>query len=473
MRTVDSCGSCNLPQTCGGADEPNVCGNGTVIDNESRGTATNQLNFSGSGWTHENYVGYGSFYNSTRSFSSTTNDAVSVAFKGTQIKLYGIKGPAHGKGAVKIDGGAETTIDFFNASLIGDQLLWTSPLLSYGTHTLSMRVTGSKNSGSTGYAVMLDRVGVMDTWMDQDIGNVGASGSVTEVSGGLSVAGSGGDVYGSADEFHFVYQNITGDATVTARVASLTNPNAWTKALVMMRDGSAAGAANVAALLSPTSTNSYRMQYRASAGSSTTSVGGAASAIPAFLRVTRAGDTFTASYSTDGATFTPIGSPQTINMADTIMVGIGVTSHADGQLATGVFDNIAITTGASSGSGSGSGSSSCGFTVNKNAYDGPNAWGTVTFTNNGPASASNYVVEFDVPSGQHCTNDAVPSGATLSPLSGSGTSAYTSSNHCVFTWTNTSPLAAGSSKTVNYSTTGSATFDAKASTVVSDLVCNP
>jgi hypothetical protein len=82
-------------------------------------------------------------------------------------------------------------------------------------------------------------------------------------------------------------------------------------------------------------------------------------------------------------------------------------------------------------------------------------------------------VEFDVPAGAHCTNDAVPSGATLSPLTGSGSSAYTTGNHCVFTWSNTTPLAAGASKTFNYSTSTGSTFDAKASTLVHDSVCAP
>jgi hypothetical protein len=115
----------------------------------------------------------------------------------------------------------------------------------------------------------------------------------------------------------------------------------------------------------------------------------------------------------------------------------------------------------------------CPATVSKNSYDGPNYWGTITFTNQGPASSSNYRVEFDVPAGAHCTNDAVPTGAVLSPLTGSGSSAYTTSNHCVFTWKNTTALAANASKTFNYSTDTSSTFDAKASTKVRDTVCNP
>jgi hypothetical protein len=119
------------------------------------------------------------------------------------------------------------------------------------------------------------------------------------------------------------------------------------------------------------------------------------------------------------------------------------------------------------------GGSGCAFSVSQNTYDGPSWWGSVTFSNSGPATARNYRVEFDVPSGMSCTNDAVPTGATLSPLTGSGLSARTVSNHCVFTWTNGSALAPGASKTFNYSANRTTTFNARSSTFVRDSLCNP
>src|SRR5262249_39327667 len=100
------------------------------------------------------------------------------------------------------------------------------------------------------------------------------------------------------------------------------------------------------------------------------------------------------------------------------------------------------------------GAASCStFAVVENVYDGPSWWGTIGIANDGPSTASTYQVQFDVPAGVHCTAeaDAVPSGATLSPLAGSGTPDHTISNHCVFTWTD-APVGAGSTKTFNYST---------------------
>ncbi len=115
--------------------------------------------------------------------------------------------------------------------------------------------------------------------------------------------------------------------------------------------------------------------------------------------------------------------------------------------------------------------SSCSFTVTKNVYDGSQWWGTISFENNGPSSSSNYQVEFDVPAGAHCTADAVPSGATLSPLAGTTSPDQTVSNHCIFAWTNASPLAAGATTTFNYST-DSQSFSSANNVDVSDSACN-
>jgi hypothetical protein len=132
------------------------------------------------------------------------------------------------------------------------------------------------------------------------------------------------------------------------------------------------------------------------------------------------------------------------------------TDNTNFSAATGVtVSSSACTAGAGSpppaNSSSGSTSGSCSFGVTTNSYDGSNYWGTLAFANDGPSAATGYSVQFSVPSGDHCTNDTVPSGATLSPLTGSGTSATTTSNVCTFTWPSAT-LPAGASVTFNYST---------------------
>jgi hypothetical protein len=180
-------------------------------------------------------------------------------------------------------------------------------------------------------------------WSSQDIGSVGAAGSWTDVSGKLTLRGSGADIFGAADAFRFVHQSITGDVTVIARVESLTTTNTWTKAVVMIREDLTAGARNVAAVVSPTATNKYRLQSRSAPGGTTASVSsGANSLLPSWLKLERSGSSFRAYHSGNGTSWTQIGGTVTVAMAATVRVGLGVTSHVTSTLATGVFTNVSV-----------------------------------------------------------------------------------------------------------------------------------
>ncbi|HEY0705220.1 MAG TPA: Ig-like domain-containing protein, partial [Polyangia bacterium] len=181
------------------------------------------------------------------------------------------------------------------------------------------------------------------SWSNAAIGGATA-GSLAVASGVFTQRGSGADIEGTSDAFQYAYQNVAGDVSVTARLDSLQNTNTWAKSGVMLRNGTAANAANVMAFLTPTATNKFRFQYRSTAGGTTTSLASTPnSAIPAYVRLTRVGNVFTAFYSTDGNSFTQIGTPQTITMAETIQAGLATTSHVNGTLATATFSNVALT----------------------------------------------------------------------------------------------------------------------------------
>jgi hypothetical protein len=133
------------------------------VDDSAQGTGQNQFNYIGSGWSHctgcDNNA-YG-FFNGSNSWDNTSGDSVTVTFTGTQLLFYGVVGPAHGIGAVSIDGGPELTIDFYTVTNAGNALLYTSPLLSAGQHTLKVRVTGGQNSNATWNGINPDRVDII------------------------------------------------------------------------------------------------------------------------------------------------------------------------------------------------------------------------------------------------------------------------------------------------------------------------
>jgi hypothetical protein len=176
-------------------------------------------------------------------------------------------------------------------------------------------------------------------WSSGDVGNVAAAGSAEYAGGTFTVRGSGADVWNSADEFRYVYRSMTGDGSIVARVASVQNVDAWVKAGVMMRDGLTAGAAHAFMLVSPG--KGLAFQRRVSAGGISTHTSGGSGTAPAWVRLTRTGNVFTAERSADGATWTLVGS-ETIGMGATISVGLAVSSHRDGTLATATFDGVGI-----------------------------------------------------------------------------------------------------------------------------------
>src|SRR5262249_20977723 len=62
-------------------------------------------------------------------------------------------------------------------------------------------------------------------WSHADIGAVGFTGDTTydPTASAFTVKGSGADIWGAADAFHFAYRSLTGDGAIVARVASQQN----------------------------------------------------------------------------------------------------------------------------------------------------------------------------------------------------------------------------------------------------------
>lgn len=134
----------------------------TTVDDHVQGTGSNQFNYVG-GWLHSSKRCQADpcEYDRNNSWDNTPNDYVTLIFTGVQLCFYGVIDPKHGIGAVSIDGGSETMINFYAASRAGNQLLWTSPMLPSGTHTFKLRVTGDKDSRSSNTYVTVDRVDII------------------------------------------------------------------------------------------------------------------------------------------------------------------------------------------------------------------------------------------------------------------------------------------------------------------------
>jgi hypothetical protein len=128
----------------------------TSINDNSIGTSLSQFSYSGS-WLAA--TGTGKFQGDDH-YSNTAGSSYTVRFAGTQARLYAATAPWHGKAGVSLDGGAETTIDLYSSAKADQVLVYTSPVLASATHTLSVRVLGTRNASSTDTYITGDRVDV-------------------------------------------------------------------------------------------------------------------------------------------------------------------------------------------------------------------------------------------------------------------------------------------------------------------------
>jgi hypothetical protein len=93
-------------------------------------------------------------------------------------------------------------------------------------------------------------------WTKRDIGPVTLAGSASYANNTYTVQASGSDIWTATDAFHFVYQSLTGDGSITARVASISNTNQWAKAGVMIRESLAANSKESSLVVTPPPTSS-------------------------------------------------------------------------------------------------------------------------------------------------------------------------------------------------------------------------
>ena len=271
-------------------------------------------------------------------------------------------------------------------------------------HNASGSATGAVWSFTTGTSA--GSGGLPSPWLDGDIGSVGVHGSASYNSGTFTVSGSGADIWNSADAFHFAYQTLDGDGQIVARVASIQNVNSWSKAGVMIRSSLSSNSPFAIMLVS--SAKGTAFQYRTSAGAAAAGAAATSSTAPLWVKMTRSGSTLTGYQSTDGSSWTSIGTA-TVSLGSSVYVGLAVTSHDNTRLAAGAFDHVTVTGGGvTPPSGPGTPSSPSPSNGATNVAVTP----TLTWTSSG---ATTYDVLFGTANPPTQTVSSGQSGASYSP----------------------------------------------------------
>jgi regulation of enolase protein 1 (concanavalin A-like superfamily) len=241
---------------------------------------------------------------------------------------------------------------FYRTSDSGEWTLVGTQTFSALSDDLQVGLAVSSHVDATLATATFDHVQVIppDThlppgWMEQDIGHVGAPGSATATVATATVTGSGADVWGNADALHWAFRPATGNFSIEALVDSVEHVNRWTKAGLMIRAGSSPGSQYAFLIATPTPEKGIVFQGRQATGGASMQTGSSRISIapPAWLRLTRIGTSIRAYFrqaKTDP--WVNLGLIELPNLPSTVEVGLAVSSHVDGTLATARFSQIAI-----------------------------------------------------------------------------------------------------------------------------------
>ena len=211
-------------------------------------------------------------------------------------------------------------------------------------------------------------------WTSTDVGSPTTAGSTDYAAGSKSfyLDGAGTDEFTTNDQAHFVYQTMPGDGTIIARVRYQTNSSDWAKAGLMIRQSTTVGAPYVDLLVTPDVSpstpdingngcdangclsplppvipavgNGVHMQVNTGAEHVGTPLTGFTDPNK-WLKLTRQGDIFTSYESTDGKTWTEIGT-ETVSMTGPVDIGLFDNAHDNPQgtvLTTTAFDHVKVT----------------------------------------------------------------------------------------------------------------------------------
>ena len=166
-----------------------------------------------------------------------------------------------------------------------------------------------------------------------------------DADGTILMNGIGADIWGVSDQFRYVYRDLTGNGSMVVRVDDLDEtPSPWAKAGAMVRGGTDAGSAHAMMVLTGGDGNGASWQGRPSNNVSSESEDASETVAPPYwVKIERTGQSLSGFVSPDGETWTQIGTPRTVALDDSVLIGLALTSHNANRATSAQFSNVTFT----------------------------------------------------------------------------------------------------------------------------------
>ena len=158
--------------------------------------------------------------------------------------------------------------------------------------------------------------------------------------GQYKITGSGTDIWAKADQFHYVWREMSGDFSVSATAKFLTEGISHRKAVIMLRKSLDTDSPFVHLAMHGDGTPS--VQFRNTAADNTNTVDFPIEGPGIWkLKLVRHGANITVWIAKDGGPLRELG--HTLNqLGSPIMVGLGVASHSQTAVNTVLFSDVSV-----------------------------------------------------------------------------------------------------------------------------------
>ncbi|MEK4514185.1 family 10 glycosylhydrolase [Paenibacillus sp. FSL H8-0122] len=176
-------------------------------------------------------------------------------------------------------------------------------------------------------------------WKARNIGSMPGSATYNASNKQFTLSSSSTDIWGNGDQLNYIYQPVSGNAEIVVKVQSTSWLDGWAKAGIMIRESLSHNSKHADMLLTPS--NGATFQYRTETAGSMADHTATASA-PKWLKLTRTGNTFKGSISSNGNSWQTVGTIQ-IPMKHKVYIGIALSNPGNDSRNKAVFGNVKVT----------------------------------------------------------------------------------------------------------------------------------
>jgi regulation of enolase protein 1 (concanavalin A-like superfamily) len=173
-----------------------------------------------------------------------------------------------------------------------------------------------------------------------DVGNPAIKGSAEFSDGQYRITGSGANIWGKQDQFHYVWREMTGNFTVTATLRFLGKGAEHRKAGIMVRQSLDADAVYADVMIH--GNGMPGLQWRSKAGEDTNTFDLPFDSPGTFrIKLVRTGVKIYMYIAKDGAEPKKIANTE-VSFRNPVLVGLAVCSHQAGASDTVLFSDVSV-----------------------------------------------------------------------------------------------------------------------------------